>query len=194
MIQWQILLGYCYLNINPKCTIHSIICVLSRLKFSYRIIFKRKKKKKGRRRNQSIGMSYWLVSVENAKSPMQCWTSSQGTSSILVKYLRACFTASILRSDLIISTNSCWRKRNSRVDLIFRSLLLWSWIHASAACVCCWARLCSTLRATKKMSKFVSSPSSGFCSTIFWAVKVNDFNASIVLSWKLHQVCKLPVL
>ena len=107
---------------------------------------------------------------------MQCWTSSQGTSSIQVKYLRACFTASSLRSALIISTNSCCRKWNSRVDLIFRSLLLWSWIQASAAWVCCWAKVCSTLRATRNMSKFVSSPSSGFCLTNFWAIKVNSFN------------------
>jgi len=116
------------------------------------------------------GTKKLLVSAGKAKSAVHRWTSSHGTSSILVRYLRACRTASIRRSVLISSTNSCWRRRNSRVDLIFLSLLLWSCIHARAAWVCCWARVSSTLRATKKMSKFVRSANSGFCSTIFWAV------------------------
>lgn len=110
-----------------------------------------------------------LVSAGKARSASACWTSSHGTSSMLVRYLRACLTASILRSLLISSTNSCWRRWNSRVDLIFLSLLLWSWIQANAAWVWCWARVSSTFRATRNMSRLVSSASSGFCLTTFWA-------------------------
>lgn len=64
--------------------------------------------------------------------------------------------ASIRRSLLINSINSCIRTLNSKEELSFRSLLLLSWHHERHLVVSRQASDCSTSLATRNTSKLVS--------------------------------------